>query len=352
MSTTDQPTRRRGGRPKPIPFLHLGPDDQKEYAEVTFNGAPTEAEAQLGALAGYDDTGGYVWSRYPSRLACENWRGFRDPDKYWFRSYNRYLSELSKGITSGTQTLLANGFCESADPAWQEALRHFAVLRFHEAGSCKLWQMNQHMAGSESICYCSIEECGSRLLGIHAVNRYALQLAAALPGWNDDDAMARWVGDPVWRGVREYVEGELAVRDWAEAILVDAVIAPSLYYDPLLRFFGMNAAAHGDPATPVLVSALSALSERRLRWGKAWAAFALGTDASNRAILTGWLDAWTPRAEAALAALAPLYERLPRAVLRHGPETERARAAHQQVLAELTLAPGSSPGGSSSGREA
>ena len=50
--------RRRSGRPKPIPFTYIPPEDQKEYYELSLNGAPTEAEAMLGGLTGYYDTGG------------------------------------------------------------------------------------------------------------------------------------------------------------------------------------------------------------------------------------------------------------------------------------------------------
>lgn len=95
-----------------------------------------------------------------------------------------------------------------------------------------------------------------------------------------------------------------------------------------------NAAAHGDPATPVLISALSELNERRLRWGQAWFTFA-AADPANRPLLAEWLAAWEQQAGAALVAFAPLYGRLSRPALTEAAETARARAAYQRLLAEL-----------------
>lgn len=336
---TEKPAAKRRGRAKPIPFLHIPLDEQKEYYEVSLNGAPTEEEAALGALAGYYDTGGYVFSRYPSRLKHPNWREFRDPDKYWFRTYNRYLANQSMIITHGTETLLSTGFLEFLDAGWQEALHYLAAFRFHEAGALRLWQLTQYMAESETISYCAVEECGSRLLAVHSINRYALDLTAAVPGWNDENAKDLWTDDPVYTGAREYVEHELTIRDWAEAIVADAVIAPALYYEPILRFFAVNGAAHGDVSTPTIVSSFTDMAERRQRWGKAWTAFAL-SQPENKPIIEEWLGVWAPRAEAALESLAPLYEQLPRPVLKYSAEADRARSAYQNALEELGLAGG------------
>ncbi|MGH9022157.1 MAG: hypothetical protein ACRDV9_03515 [Acidimicrobiia bacterium] len=338
---TEKPVTRRRGRAKPIPFLHIPEDEQREYNEVSLNGAPTEEEATLGALAGYYDTGGYVFSRYPSKLTHPNWREFKDPDKYWFRTYNRYLANQAMIITHGTETLLSTGFLEFLDPGWQDALRYLAAFRFHEAGALRLWQVTQYMAASETISYCAVEECGSRLLAVHSINRYALDLTAAVDGWDDENAKDLWVDDPVYTGVREYVEHELTIRDWGEAVLADAVVAVTLYYEPILRFFAVNGAAHGDVSTPTIVSSFTDMAERRLRWGKALIAFALSQE-PNRPVLEEWLARWEPRAEAALESLAPLYEGLPRPVLKYSAEADRARASYQSTLEELGLSGGKS----------
>jgi hypothetical protein len=334
---TEKPaTKRRAGRAKPIPFTHIPADEQKEYYEVSLNGAPTEEEAILGGLTGWYDTGGYVFSRYPSKLTSPNWRRYRDPDKHTFRSYNTYLAEMSAIITHGTETLLASGYLDCLDPGWQEALRYLAAWRYHEAGALKLWQVVQFMAEAEPISYCGVEECGSRLLAVHTINRYALDLAEAIPGWNDDNAMELWTQDPVYTGAREFVEHELTIRDWCEGILADAVIAPTLYYEPVLRFFAINGVVHGDASTPTIVGCFTALSQRRLRWAKDWAAFALKEE-SNRPIIGEWMSIWEPRAEAALESLAPLYDRLPRPALKASAEAERARANYRAVVDELGL---------------
>ena len=123
MTETTGTTRRRTGRPKPIPFTYLAPEEQKEYYELSLMAAPTEAEALNGSLNGFFDTGGYIFSRFPSKLTHPDWRKFRDPDRYTFRTYNRYLAQQATIITHATETLLASGFLEAMDPSWQPALQ-------------------------------------------------------------------------------------------------------------------------------------------------------------------------------------------------------------------------------------
>ena len=144
-------TRRRSGRPKPIPFTYIPLEDQKEYYELSLGGAPSESEAMLGGLTGYYDTGGYIFGRYPSRLTHPDWRQFRDPDRYVFRTYNAYLAEQAAIVTHGTETLLASGYLDCLEPSWHRALQYLAAFRYHEAGALKLWQFVQYAAGSEPI---------------------------------------------------------------------------------------------------------------------------------------------------------------------------------------------------------
>jgi hypothetical protein len=330
-------TRRRSGRPKPIPFTYLPPGDQKEYYELSLNGAPTEAEAMLGGLTGYYDTGGYIFGRYPSRLSHPDWRRFRDPDRYVFRTYNAYLAEQAAIVTHGTETLLSSGYLDCLDPGWHRALQYLAAFRYHEAGALKLWQFVQYAAGSEPISYCGVEECGSRLITTHTINRYALDLAAAIPGWNDDNALDLWLedGGPL-SGAREFVEHELTIRDWAEGIVADAIVAAPLYYEPLLRFFAINSAANGDASTPTIVSSFTALAERRTRWARDFVTLALEVD-GNRPLIEEWVAQWASRGEAALEALAPLYGAVTRPVLDPGAEAERARLAYGALVDDLGI---------------
>src|SRR5205085_3911389 len=120
------------------------------------------------------------------------------------------------------------------------------------------------------------EECRSRLTTAHAITRDALDRAAAVPGGTDGDALDLWLedGGPL-AGAREYVEHGLTIRDWAEGIIADAIVAAPLYYEPALRFFAITGAAHGDASTPTIVSSFTALAERRTRWAKEFVKLAL-----------------------------------------------------------------------------
>src|SRR2546421_12053003 len=84
-------TRRRSGRPKPIPFTYIPLEDQKEYYELSLNGAPSESEAMLGGLTGYYDTGGDIFCPGPSRLTPPPRRPVRAPPPSAFRTSNASL---------------------------------------------------------------------------------------------------------------------------------------------------------------------------------------------------------------------------------------------------------------------
>ena len=47
MTEKTATTRRRSGRPKPIPFTYIPLEDQKEYYELTLNGSPSESEVGI-----------------------------------------------------------------------------------------------------------------------------------------------------------------------------------------------------------------------------------------------------------------------------------------------------------------
>lgn len=337
MSDLQAPVKRRSGRPKRPDFQYLGPDEQQEYRQVSLIGSPRPDEVLVGALSGWYDTGGYLCSRYQTRLTHPDWRQFSDPDRLVFRSYIAELTRHGEQVARGARQLLDGGYLDQVDASWREVLQYLSALRYLEGGASRVWQLAQTMAGSDPIHFCAVEEAGNRMMASHALNHYTLDLAEVLDGWNDDDAGLLWLEDPALAGMREYMEQELVLRDWAEIVVADGLVAPVLYLLPALRSFGINAGANGDPVTPLVISVLTAMGERRLRWATALMEMAL-TVPDNRPVITEWLETWGRRGLAALQGFAAVTTRPAHAPLRPSDEVSLAISRFEDVLGRLGVA--------------
>ncbi|HTU61051.1 MAG TPA: hypothetical protein VMF89_21505, partial [Polyangiales bacterium] len=116
----------------------------------------------------------------------------------------------------------------------------------------------------------------------------------------------RWQGNPEWQATRRAIELALTTYDWAEAFTaVNLVLAPTLE-DVWLRQFAELARAHGDEQTWLLLSNLRHDAQRCRRWSAQLVRYALAQRAENAAVLQRWIAVWSPRADAAVEALAPL----------------------------------------------
>ena len=177
---------------------------------------------------------------------------------------------------------------------------------------------------------------GSRFFNSHTLNRFGLDLSETLAGWDDDNAKALWVGDPLLSGARELIETEFLLRDWGEIIVADTIVGVPLYYEPILRFFAVTAGLHGDSVTPAVAGGMLAQAEREYRWARELLRVALEVDA-NRPIIEEWLERWVPLALTAHQRLSPLYQQVTRGPLRYESEQTRANGRAAATLSELGL---------------
>ncbi len=105
--------------------------------------------------------------------------------------------------------------------------------------------------------------------------------------------------------------------------------------DVLLTQLGQVAKANGDDLTWLLGSFLAADSQRRGRWGRGLAEYAVAQRAENRAVLAKWAGRWAALADDAAYGLGQFLETLPGSGVPADQVAAHARAAREEFLAPV-----------------
>jgi toluene monooxygenase system protein E len=194
------------------------------------------------------------------------------------------------------------------------------------------------MAPSSYVTNCAAFGAADLLRRVSIVAYRTRELERAFPelGFGTKERQ-RWAEDAAWQGAREAVELALTAYDWAESFTaVNLVLRPTLD-DVWLRQLGEAARANGDDETWLLLSNVQLDAQRSKRWSVALARYAIEKRAENAAVLKKWVDRWSPRADDAVAAIAPILATMPEN--RRSEEETRAgaSAARAAVLAEVGL---------------
>jgi len=112
------------------------------------------------------------------------------------------------------------------------------------------------------------------------------------------------------------------------------VLGPTLD-DVLLTQLGQVAKANGDDLTWLLGSFLAADSQRRGRWSRGLAEYAVAQRAENRAVLAKWAGRWAALADDAAHGLGQFLETLPGSGVPADQVAAHARAAREEFLAPV-----------------
>ncbi len=140
-----------------------------------------------------------------------------------------------------------------------------------------------------------------------------------------------WERGAAWQPLREVLERLLAVRDWGEAfVALNLAVKPAL--DALVDLqLSDLAARNGDEYLSLLLAEFDLDARRSRAWTAALVTYAIEQDPAMADVVSGWLEAWRPGADAAVAGLAPLFE-TPAHPLPAGGVVAGALAVRQSLL--------------------
>lgn len=247
-----------------------------------------------------------------SPFTVDDWDSFRDPDSMTYRQYVGMQSDQEAQVRGVLDTYSDARADARLRPAWRAVLaRVFTPTRYPLHGFQQIHACFAYLAPSSYITNAATFAAADLLRRVSLVAYRTRELAMS---WPDEGfatgERALFEKAEAWQPVRAAVESALVTYDWAEAFTaVDLVLLPTLD-DLLLRQLGELARANGDELTWLLLSFLAADSRRRDRWSAALASYAITRRPGNAEVLRDWVDAWSDKADAAVAGLATLLEPL------------------------------------------
>jgi toluene monooxygenase system protein E len=255
----------------------------------------------------------YRRHREGSLLRAGDWEVFSDPRRTTYRGYNE-LQDRNEDVIDGLlRQIDGTGYDDRLAEGWVQFLdRWYAPLRFPAHGLQMLAAYIGQMAPASRITNCATFQAGDEMRRLQRIAYRTAQLSSHRTGLDIAGHRWSWEDADAFQPLRELIERALVIRDWGEAFVVtNVVIKPHL--DRLVNdeLAGSVAAANGDP---ILLSVHFSLGGDAM-WHSAWTAALLRTaiadTPANAERVSGWVDVWRPRAQAAVAALASVAGQAP-----------------------------------------
>lgn len=256
----------------------------------------------------------YLTHREGSPLQVEDWEEFRDPYKLTYRDYVSMQHDREVYLDALIDRHEADGTADGLSPEWVETLGVlFVPLRFpvHILQMVSLYV--GQMAPSSYITNCAHFQAADEMRRVQRIAYWTKVLSNAHSPALAETAPTReiWESDARWQPLREALERLLTAYDWGEAFTaLNVAVKPT--FDALVNgALGELASANGDPVVAELCAEFARDSHRSQDWTQALTSYALEREPSLGGVLTGWLDTWRPRADAAVAGLGELFATAP-----------------------------------------
>ncbi|SFP19597.1 toluene hydroxylase [Amycolatopsis rubida] len=314
-----------------------------EYEIVTHGTNWTTRQGRKAPLEQNPSSPANLWFRTyrdGSPLSVEDWESFRDPDKMTYRQYVAVQNEQETKVRGVLDQYADSNADARLHPRWRSVLaRLFTPTRYPLHGLQQIHAYFGYMAPSAYITNAATFAAADvlRRVSLVAYRTRELQMAWPEEGFATGEREI-WENDAAWQPARKAVENALVTYDWAEAFTaVNLVLLPSLD-DLLLRQLREIAHANGDDLTWLLMSFLQVDSKRRDRWSGALAKFAVTEGPGNASVLQGWIDQWSPLADAAVEGLAHVLAAAPEHPHRVMDMVDAARRARAELIDQIGLA--------------
>ena len=251
-------------------------------------------------------SGWYAEHQRGSLLRCPDGDAFRDPRETTYASYVARMCAQEARVDALLAEADRAGYDRKLSRPWLKLLsRVLSPVRYPLHGLQRLACYVGHMAPSGRVVVAGALQAADEIRRIQHIAYRTRQLEEVEPGFASDAARS-WQHEPAWQPLRELIERMLVTYDWGEALVALNLVLKPMFDDWLMGRLGRAARAADDS---VLAGVLAALHED-CAWHRAWAEALVTTLVSqapeNLTVVSRWLEAWRPRARAALAPLEAL----------------------------------------------
>lgn len=271
------------------------------YQEATFGAQPS---ANFHYRPTWDPAH-EIFDASRSKVVLADWYVLKDPRQFYYASWTMARARQQDAIEANFQFVDSRRMVDKIP----DAVRHKAVqvlmpLR-HAA-----WGANMNNA---SICAYGYGTAFTAPAMFHAMDnlgvaQYLTRLGLALddPSVLDEGKQA-WLNDPHWQALRRGVEDTLVVKDPFELFVAQNLALDGLLY-PLVygSFVDDHVALQGGTAVAMLTAFMPEWHDESARWVDAVVKAAAAESEANRVQISAWVQAWSERAQAALAPVARL----------------------------------------------
>lgn len=283
-----------------------------------------------------------AYSKNSTAVLSSNWHAYRAPDQEWERTHYQRQSKIETMVQSIITNGRKAGAPKSFDQAWVKVLQtHLGAWKHAEFGLGTALMQAQRYGFTQMINNATLTNSSYKIRLAQDITLYLAEIAVDIPGFDVDAGKRAWLESPVWQPTRVAIESIMGATDYLEQYFVTNLIFEPQVGELFRSGFLMQVAStNGDFLTPPVISSAEADYERNL--ANAIDLFhLLITDAvhgdHNRQIFQDWTRRHLGLAQAAAAALQPIWSQPHRKPV----QFEDARAVSiertRRILSELTL---------------
>lgn len=259
------------------------------------------------------DDGRAPYTEASTAVRSSDWKQFRDPAQLWYRPFVSSMNQEEQTLDRLSREALAGGLAADINPVWLREIlgKYYAAWPFVEYGLFLSLCYPVREALGDSVMFVLVFEATDKMRHLQDIVHLTFDLKEALPEYSDAGARDAWLTDPALTPTREAIEYIFSAKDWMEVM-----VAINLVFEPLVgdlmktEFLARSASRNGDPVTPMILASTRRNTERHLKATNELIRM-LNSDpkygAENRRIVSGWIDAWRPRMEAAALAYRPVF---------------------------------------------
>lgn len=238
-------------------------------------------------------------------IQLADWYALRDPRQFYYANWTMARARQQEAVEANYQFVESRGLIDKIP----DALRSKA---------CEVLMPLRHVAWGANMNNCTICSRGygtafTAPAMLHAMDQlgvaqYLTRLGLALgepgaleAGKND------WLHDPRWQGLRRLAEDTLVLTDPFELFVAQNMALDGLLY-PLVytHFVDDHLALQGGTAVAMLTAFMPEWHDESARWVDAVIKVAAAESDRNQALITGWLQTYADRAQAALEPVAKM----------------------------------------------
>jgi len=247
-----------------------------------------------------------VWDDASTALRCTDWDAYRAPDSLYYFTYTKLQAKAQNVTNTALDFATEEGMIAGVDPAQVARLRELLpALQYPEWGLCVLHQHTTRFALSSWIAGATVFMMFDELRHAQLYGQLTLAYEDVHGGFDQGERL--WKEAQRFQPLRQLIEEVMALLDWGQGIVVADIIVEPIVTAAIHAALKSQSLASGDWLTPFVCQSVEN-DKLRHRADAAEYLKLVCQDSefggANRALVSEWLEHWTPRAIEAAGAVA------------------------------------------------